>query len=137
VPSFVDTNVLVYAEDQDAEAKHERARDLILELWDSGDGVLSVQVLQELFVTITRKMKSSLSTGQAEKIVQQYLTWTVVEHTGELLMEGLHLADAACLSLWDALVVSAAIQADCDLLYTEDLNHGQAFGKLRIVNPFL
>jgi len=135
VPCFVDTNILVYAEDRDAGAKHERARELVLERWNEQDGVISIQVLQEFFVTVTRKMKSPLLASQASRIVQQYFTWTVVDNTRDLLLQGIRLADSACLSFWDALIVSAAIRADCEILYTEDLNPGQEFGEVRIVNP--
>ncbi len=82
VPVFVDTNVLVYAEDRNAGIKHTAARDLVADLWRSGEGVLSVQVLQEFFVTVTRKMPQPLRPDEALAIVEQYLTWRVVENTG-------------------------------------------------------
>src|SRR5262245_2932703 len=75
VPSFVDTNVLVYAEDRDAKAKHETAKDLIVQLWNDRGGVLSVQVLQEFYVTATKKLKKPLTSPKALEIVQEYLTW--------------------------------------------------------------
>ena len=136
VPSFVDTNVLVYAEDRDARGKHEIARDLILELWNTQDGVLSVQVLQEFYVTVTRKLKKPLRSGRALDIVQEYLTWTVVENTGRLLIDAVRLHHKAQLSFWDALVVQAAADVGCERLYSEDLNAGQRFGSVVIVNPF-
>jgi predicted nucleic acid-binding protein len=136
VPSFVDTNILVYAEDRDAKSKHEIARELILQLWDDRDGVLSVQVLQELYVSVTRKLKKPLSSAKALAIVEEYLTWTVVENTGRLLIEAIALQQRAQLSFWDALVVQAAIEAGCDRLYSEDLNAGQKFGAVTVVNPF-
>ena len=74
MPSFVDTNVLVYAEDLDAGSKHSIARDLVADLWRSGDGVLSVQVLQEFFVNVTRKIPRPLASQEALAIVEQYLT---------------------------------------------------------------
>jgi predicted nucleic acid-binding protein len=135
VPSFVDTNILIYAEDRDAKAKHETARQLILKLWDERDGVVSVQVLQEFYVNVTRKLKKPLTSAKALEIVEQYLTWTVVENTGGLLIAAIHLQTKARLSFWDAMVVQAAIAAGCDRLYSEDLNDGQRFGSLMIVNP--
>jgi predicted nucleic acid-binding protein len=135
VPSFVDTNILIYAEDRDAKAKHETARQLILRLWDERDGVVSVQVLQEFYVNVTRKLKKPLSSAKALQIVEEYLTWTVVENTGALLTAAIHLQTKARLSFWDAMVVQAAIAAGCDRLYSEDLNDGQRFGSLVIVNP--
>jgi predicted nucleic acid-binding protein len=136
VPSFVDTNVLVYAEDRDAKAKHEIARDLIVQLWDDRDGVLSVQVLQELYVNVTRKLKKPLSTPKALEIIGEYLTWTVIDNTGRLLTEAIALQQRAQLSFWDSLIVQAAIEAGCDKLYSEDLSPGQRFGPVTVVNPF-
>jgi len=136
VPSFVDTNVLVYAEDRDAKKKHEVARDLIVELWDARGGVLSIQVLQEFYVNVTRKLKKPLTSAKALEVVEEYLTWTVVENTGRLLTSAIDLQQKAQLSFWDAMVVQAAIEAGCDKLYSEDMNAGQHFGSLVIVNPF-
>jgi predicted nucleic acid-binding protein len=137
VPVFVDTNVLVYAEDQDAGSKHIIARDLIADLWRSGEGVLSVQVLQEFFVTVTRKLPRPLSRDEALVIVEQYLTWRVVENTGDLLLASIRLASTLSVSFWDALILQAAHVERCDRVLTEDLNHGQRIGDLTIVNPFL
>lgn len=136
VPSFVDTNILVYAEDRDAKKKHEAARDLLVELWDQRVGVISVQVLQEFYVNVTRKLKKPLTSAKALEVVEEYLTWTVVENTGRLLTSAIELQQKAQLSFWDAMIVQAAIEAGCDKLYSEDMNAGQRFGSLVIVNPF-
>lgn len=137
VPTFVDTNILVYAEDRDAGTKHTVARDLVADLWRSEQGVLSVQVLQELFVTVTRKVPRPLGPDQALAIVEQYLSWRVVENTGDLLLGAIRRASRLKISFWDALIVEAALVEHCDCLWTEDLNHGQRIGDLVIVNPFL
>ena len=134
---FVDTNILVYAEDRDAGPKREQALDLLLDCWKSGDGVVSVQVLKEFYVTVTRKLKSPMVPEKAEAIVAEYLTWRVVESDSALLRNGIRLSQSASLSLWDSLVVEAALRSGCDRLYSEDLNHGQRFGGLEIVNPLL
>lgn len=136
VPSFVDTNVLVYAEDRDAKEKHDIARKLVLELWNDRQGVLSIQVLQEFYVTVTRKLKKPLRSNAALEIVKEYLTWTVVENDGALLVAAVALQERAQLSFWDALMVQAAIQSGCDKLYSEDLNAGQRIGSVVVVNPF-
>lgn len=136
VPSFVDTNILVYAEDRDAKTKHEIARDLVVQLWDDRDGVLSIQVLQEFYVNVTRKLKKPVTSARALEIVGEYLTWTVVENTGRLLTDAIVLQQRAQLSFWDSLIVQAAIDAGCDRLYSEDLSAGQKFGSVTIVNPF-
>jgi predicted nucleic acid-binding protein len=126
----------VYAEDRDAKSKHEVARQLVLGLWNDRQGVLSIQVLQEFYVTVTRKLKKPLRATLALEVVREYLTWTVIENTGDLLVAAAELHQRAQLSFWDALVVQAAIQAGCDRLYSEDLNAGQRFGSVVIVNPF-
>jgi predicted nucleic acid-binding protein len=136
VPGFVDTNVLVYAEDRDAKTKHEVARDLLVRLWDAREGVLSVQVLQEFYVSVTRKLKKPVTSAQALDIIEEYLTWTVVENTGHLLVEAIALQQRARLSFWDSLIVQAAIEAGCDRLYSEDLTAGLKFGSVVVVNPF-
>jgi len=134
--TFVDTNVLVYAEDRDAGPKHEIARDLIMSLWESRQGVVSIQVLQEFYVTITKKPKKPLSPAKALEIVREYLTWEVVENGADLLVAAITLQQKAHLSFWDAAVVQAALAAGCSKLCTEDLNHGQRFGSLVLENPF-
>lgn len=137
MPTFVDTNILVYAEDRDAGRKHTVARDLIKDLWHSGEGVLSIQVLQEFYVNVTRKVPHPLSPGDALSIVEQYLSWRVVENTGDLLLAGIRLASMLKVSFWDALMIQAARMSRCDRLLTEDLNHGQRIGDLVIINPFI
>lgn len=136
MPSFVDTNILIYAEDRDAKRKHIAARDLILKLWDDREGVVSIQVLQEFYVNVTRKLKKPLGSAKALEIIEEYLTWTVVENTSNLLTSAIRLQAKAQLSFWDAMVVQAAIEAGCEQLYSEDMNDGQRFGSLSIVNPF-
>ena len=134
--SFVYTNILVYAEDRDAGRKHDIARDLIVGLWNSREGVLSIQVLQEFYVTVTRKLRKPMSAARAAEVVEEYLTWTMVENTKPLLRAALALQEKARLSFWDALVVQAALDSGCENLFTEDLNAGQRFGALTVVNPF-
>ena len=137
VARFLDTNILVYAEDLDAGQKREKALDLLIDCWNSGDGVVSVQVLKEFYVTVTRKLQSPMASEKAEAIVGEYLTWRVVESDSALLRNGIRLSRSASLSLWDSLIIEAALRAGCDRLYSEDLNHGQRFGHLEIVNPLL
>src|SRR5206468_8462989 len=136
VPGFVDTNVLVYAEDRDAKTKDEVDRDLLVRLWDAREGVLSVQVLQEFYVSVTRKLKKPVTSAKALDIIEEYLTWTVVENTGRLLLEAIALQQRVQLSFWDSLIVQAAIEAGCDRLYSEDLTAGQKLGSVVVVNPF-
>ncbi len=136
MPDFVDTNILIYAEDRDAGAKRDVARDLVVDLWESREGVVSVQVLQEFYVNVTRKLKKPLGSTKARRIVEEYLSWRVVENSGPMLLGAIDLQNAAQLSFWDALIVQAAKQAGCQRLYSEDLNAGQRFGSVVVVNPF-
>ena len=136
VPSFVDTNILVYAVDSDAKGKHDIARELLIGLWNDRQGVLSVQVLQEFYVTVTRKLKKPLRAVDALELVREYLTWSVIENSGKLLVDAAELQQRAQLSFWDALVVQTAIHTGCDKLYSEDLNAGQRFASVVVVNPF-
>jgi predicted nucleic acid-binding protein len=106
-----------------------------VELWATRAGVLSIQVLQEFYVTVTRKLKKPLTSAKALEVVEEYLTWTVVDNTGRLLTSAIDLQQKAQLSFWDAMVVQAAIEAGCDKLYSEDMNADQRFGSLVIVNP--
>lgn len=134
--SFVDTNILIYAEDRDALAKHEVARELVIQLWEKREGVVSVQVLQELYVNVTRKLKKPVTSAKALEIIREYLTWTVVDNTGALLTSAIVLQQRTRLSFWDSLIVQAAIDGGCDRLYSEDLNPGQRFGEVVVINPF-
>ena len=136
MPSFVDTNVLIYAEDRDAKRKHEIARDLVVELWNERNGVVSVQVLQEFYVNVTRKLKKPLTVPRALEIVEEYSTWTVIENTARLLVRAIDLQQKHRLSFWDSMIVQAAIDAGCETLLTEDLNAGQRIESVTIVNPF-
>ena len=136
VPSFVDTNILIYAEDRDAKGKHEIARTLIVDLWEGREGVVSVQVLQEFYVNVTKKLKKPLTVVKAKQIIEEYLTWTVVDNTGRMVVDAIDLQRKSQLSFWDSLIVQAAIQSGCDQLYSEDMNAGQRFGPVTVVNPF-
>jgi len=137
VPSFVDTNILIYAEDRDAKGKHEVARSLIMELWESREGVVSVQVLQEFYVNVTNNLKKTLTVAKAKAIIEEYLTWTVVDNTGRMVVDAIDLQRKAQLSFWDSLIAQAAIQSGCDRLYSEDMKAGQRFGPVTVVvNPF-
>lgn len=134
--AFVDTNILVYAYDISARAKNERARDLVERLWLDRTGVLSTQVLQELYVSL-RKARDPVPADEARQIVADYLRWEVVVNTGESVLEAVDLEERYKLSFWDALIVQAAGAAGVGTLYSEDLSNGQLYGSVRVVNPLL
>jgi predicted nucleic acid-binding protein len=133
---FVDANLLVYAFDASAGAKQLAAARLLERLWDSGKGCLSVQVLQEFFVTITRKVAQPLSIDDAAERVREFATWKVFAPTADDVLAAITLQKQAGLNFWDAMVVEAAAQSGCDVLWTEDLNDGQLMRGVRIRNPF-
>lgn len=132
--AFVDTNILVYAHDNAAGAKNQRARDLLEGLWIDRSGVLSTQVLQELYVSL-RKAPNPLPAAEARQVVADYLRWEVVVNNGQSIVEAAELETRYRISFWDALVVHAAIASGVETLYSEDLSDGQAYGSVRVVNP--
>jgi len=132
---FVDTNILLYAHDQSAGVKHERARALIEKLWDSGGGVLSTQVLQELCVNLRRKTAHPLSVEHTRALLQDYLSWEIVINTAESILEALVIEQRYIISFWDALIIQAAGSAGASIVYSEDLADGQKYGSLRVINP--
>jgi predicted nucleic acid-binding protein len=132
---FVDTNILIYAHDTSAGAKHERAREVVEELWRTRSGVLSTQVLQELSVNLRRKAGKPLDLKMTRDILMDYLSWEVVVNTGESVLEALEIEARYRISFWDALVIQAAETAGVETLYSEDLSDGQLYGTVRVVNP--
>ena len=132
---FVDTNILMYAHDASAGAKHERAKALVEELWRGRTGILSTQVLQELAVNLRRKAGRPLDGKAVRDIVADYLTWQVVVNSGQSILEALDLEARYRISYWYALVLQAAHTSGADVLYSEDLSDGQTYGAVRVVNP--
>jgi predicted nucleic acid-binding protein len=132
---FVDTNILMYAHDRAAGVKHQRARSLIEKLWNSGRGVLSTQVLQELCINVRRKSSHPLSVEETRRLIQDYSNWTIVINTAESVIDALDIESRYNISFWDALIVQAAGSSGATVLYSEDLAHGQSYGSVRVVNP--
>jgi predicted nucleic acid-binding protein len=135
-PAFVDANVLVYAFDVSAGPKHAAAIQLLETLWASGTGCLSVQVLQEFFVTITRQVPTPLSTDDAAARVREFSAWDVFTPTADDVLQAMPICQSTGLSFWDALIVQAATELQCETLSTEDLADGQVIRGVRIRNPF-
>jgi predicted nucleic acid-binding protein len=133
--AFFDTNVLVYCTDVTAPAKQARARALVAQSAVAGSAVLSTQVLIELFHTLTRKQKMPPTVAQG--LIVAYGAWPVVDSDSALVNAAVGRAIDQRLSIWDAMVVEAAVRSGAQTLYTEDLQHGQRFGALAVVNPFL
>jgi predicted nucleic acid-binding protein len=132
---FVDSNILVYAHDLNSDVKNERARALIENLWSTGGGVLSTQVLQELCVSLRRKVAKPLSVEETRNLIEDYSDWEIVVNTQDSIIEALHIESRHHISFWDALIVQAAEQSGAEILYSEDLSEGQIYGSVRVVNP--
>ena len=132
--AFVDTNVLVYAFDDGATAKRDRARALLSAPPDPF--VISAQVIGEFYVVVTRKLATPLAEEQASAAVAELLRLPVVPIDGELARAAVSTSRAAQLSYWDALVIESAAAAGCDRLLTEDLADGATIRSVRIENPF-
>ena len=134
--SFVDTNILVYAHDETAGEKHHRARALLAELWESGNGCLSVQVLQEFFVTVTRKVPRPLDALSAAAIVADLSHWRVHSPGSEDVLNAIDSHRRDDISFWDAMIICSAASLGCGTLFSEDLNAGQRYDGVRVRNPF-
>lgn len=132
---FFDTNVLVYSQDKAEPAKRSLARVLIEEAVAEDAFVLSTQVLLEFYATALRR--NLLGRAEALALVRLWSEHDTVVATPDLLLRGLELHQEHSLSVWDALIVQAAVDARCDILLSEDLQHGMRFGDLTITNPFV
>jgi predicted nucleic acid-binding protein len=133
--TFVDTNVLIYAHDVDAKAKHERARNVLRDLWSQRAGVLSMQVLQEFYVNVTRKIASPLSKDAARLVVNSYAIWCT-ETTPAEIAAAFRIEDDSRIGFWDALIVASAVKCGAVRILSEDLNAKQTIAGIRIENPF-
>lgn len=133
---FVDSNVLVYGHDRGAGEKHLIAAELLKRLWTDRAGVLSTQVLQETWVNLRRKAEHPVSLEEALRLIEDYSRWEIVVNTAESVVEAIRLEDRFDISFWDALIIQAAQSAGVETLYTEDLNAGQSYGGVEVLNPF-
>lgn len=135
-PEFVDANVLVYAFDASAGAKQMAAAQLLERLWADEAGCLSVQVLQEFFVTITRKVSRPLPIDEAAERVREFAAWKIFTPTVDDVLAAIGVQKQTKLSFWDALILQAAAELGCGVLWTEDLTDGQQVRGVRVRNPF-
>ena len=134
VRCFVDSNVFVYADDRSAGAKRDRARELIREVMSARTGVLSLQVLQEYFAVSTRKL--GVSAAAARRRIELLSRLDVVILGVEDVLAAVDLHRLHGFAIWDALVIRAALNAGCRILYSEDLQEGRRINGLEVVNPF-
>jgi predicted nucleic acid-binding protein len=135
-PAFVDTNILVYARDAGEPVKQARAMDVLRVLWETRRGRVSLQVLQEYYVTVTCKLKPGLPQEDARDDVIALLAWRPLATSGSTLTKAWEIEDRFGFSWWDSLIVASALENRCQLLLSEDLQDGQQIDGLRILNPF-
>jgi len=135
--TFVDTNVFVYLFDAGAPEKKATAQRLLDAGAEAGRLVLSTQVLEEFYVTVTRKLANPLSEDDAQEATRALAGLPVVQVDPEMIDAAISLSRHQSLSFWDALVVRAAVAAGCERLLSEDLQDGQEIEGVRVENPFL
>ena len=131
--SFIDSNVLVYADDAFDPRKQQLAIDLLVDLRARQEAVLSTQVLQEYFITATRKL--GLEAHIARQRVTQFGRFELIQPTLDMLMAAMDLQQNHSLPFWDALIVQTASAARCRVLYSEAMQAGARIGDVLIVNP--
>lgn len=135
---FLDTNILVYSFDPSSPNKTERADRLISEGLESGKGVISYQVVQEFFNVAFRRFPEPMRIGHAEQFLSTvlYPLWAV-QSSPALCLKALQILDRFRLQWYDALIVAAALEAECGILFSEDFQNAQRFDDLEVRNPFL
>lgn len=133
---FVDTNVLVYARDSREPPKQQRAEEWLAHLWRHRIGRLSLQVLQEYYISVTQKLKPGMERDAARRDVRDLWHWVPASSAVGLLEAAWTAQDEFRLSWWDALILASARLSGCETLLSEDFQHGQQFGTVRIASPF-
>ena len=134
---FVDTNLLVYAYDSSAGKKWKTSLEVLSLLWTHRTGVLSTQVIQELFVSLTQKVKNPILPRAAKEIISDLLRWPLVVNDGGNILRAVDLQIKYHLSFWDSLILQAGITSKSEFLLSEDFQDGQLIESVTILNPFL
>ena len=134
---FVDTNIWLYARDGSDPLKQRAASEALEALWRTGTGRTGLQVINEYFVNVTRKVSRPLTDAEAWADVEMMLAWRPRPLTADSIAAARAIAQHHRLSWWDALIVASAAQEGCEVLLSEDFQHGQLLGGLRVRNPFI
>jgi predicted nucleic acid-binding protein len=135
-PVFLDTNLLVYLFANEDPGRQQVAEALYLRTAAEGSTVISTQVLQEFYSVATRTMRAVIKASTARLALQEFAEHHVVQVTPRMVLQAASRSASEQLSIWDALIVEAALAGGCRTLYSEDFQHGRAFGPLRVVDPF-
>jgi predicted nucleic acid-binding protein len=134
---FLDTNIFVYTFDLRAPAKAKRSLQLIRLAADTGEGIVSYQVVQEFFNVALRRFAQPMSVAEAEQyFATVFRPLLAVHSTPGIYVEALRIAGEHRISWYDSLIVAAALEGNCETLYTEDLQHRRKIEGLQIENPF-
>jgi predicted nucleic acid-binding protein len=133
--TFIDSNILIYAHDVDAKSKHQIAKNALQQLWSTRSGALSMQVLQEFYVNVTRKISVPLPKEVARQVVESYAIWCI-ETTPNEIRSAFRMEDEARIGFWDAMIVASAVKSGATRILSEDLNAGQAIQGVKVENPF-
>jgi len=133
---FVDSNILVYAYDNTQGDKNRKAISLLENLWKTGAGCLSVQVLQEFYYNITRKSAKPLSPIEAAQVIEDFSDWIIHRPGLRDVLAAIQLLQRHNISFWDAMILRSAQQCNCSRLWTEDLSDGQKYEDVTVINPF-
>ena len=133
---FVDSNILVYAYDLAQVEKHAQARNLLLSLWESGLGCVSVQVLQEFYVNVTRKTDFPITSEQAAQVIHDFSDWTIHRPGIKDVLSAIELHQRHQISFWDAMILQSARQSGCGVLWSEDFSHEKDYNGVKVINPF-
>ena len=133
---FIDTNILVYANDRSEKDKHERAKQIILQGIANENIVVSTQVLSEFYVTVTRKIKTRLPVKIAKKEILLLKNIEIIDIDFHCIIQAINISNENKLSYWDSLIIAAAQKAKCNIVYSEDLNPDQTIDSVTIKNPF-
>lgn len=133
---FVDTNIFIYAYDVSSAEKHQLALDLVSELWDSGRGCLSIQVLQEFYVNLTMKIPHPLTPLETTRIIDDLGQWRLHKPELKSVIEAIQIQQRNKISFWDAMIICSAKELGCKTIWTEDLNPNQIYEGIKAINPF-
>ena len=133
---FVDTNILVYAHDISAGKKHTTAKNLLKELWENKAGCLSLQVMQEFYISVTQKVPYPMDVSTVKEVIRDLTYWQVHEPKIEDVLSAVDLQQGYQISFLDAMILQSARQLQCKLIWSEDLNPGQMYESVKLVNPF-
>jgi len=130
---FIDTNILLYSIDQKNEDKKQKARRILKKIIDSHQPVISTQVIKEFYVVSTSKLHADPIA--VKNIIHNFHNMEIVNNDLELIEQAIDISIISQLSFWDALIIAAAEKANCEFVFSEDLNYGQSYRGVMVSNP--